>query len=345
MTSVPSSMPNIKAFERLKRPNIHSFWTLLVGIVCVYFVIEFVKHQNIDLEQVRVALFTSDPWIMAAAFVLVLLYIALQWYMYVMSFRAIAVEMPFTEAMQLYLKRAFLSAFLPGGSITNMFFFTKRLQKKYQFTRLSIYTASSLFTLATYISIPLIAVPLIVRLLLRHEAVGRIVRPVAGVTLFISVTIALVVRLWTRNIKSERLHTYAPKLVDAFTQLREEHITYSYVWRAILAAVGIELIGIMHMYLALRAVGIEPQLFLASIGYLIAMILLMSSPFLRGAGAIELALAYFFSAYGVADVQAVTAWFLFRFFEFRVLLGLGMCVLVMSGHNIFKLISERRHSS
>jgi hypothetical protein len=52
-----------------------------------------------------------------------------------------------------------------------MFFFTKRLEIRYGFSKLSLYTASSLFTIAAYVAIPLIALPMIGILVASDESV------------------------------------------------------------------------------------------------------------------------------------------------------------------------------
>ncbi len=88
------------------------------------------------------------------------------------------------------------------------------------------------------------------------------------------------------------------------------------------------LIGIAHLYIATAALGSSPSVELAVVGYGIVLLLLMSSPFLRGIGAIEVALVFALSQFGFGAVLGLSIALLFRFFEFWSVLLLGLLALV-----------------
>jgi len=61
----------------------------------------------------------------------------------------------------------------------------------------------------------------------------------------------------------------------------------------------------------------------------------MTSPFLRGMGAVELALSYALTLFGLSTAAAISVAFLFRFFEFWSLLVLGIVAVVGQKNNLF----------
>jgi phosphatidylglycerol lysyltransferase len=146
----------------------------------------------------------------------------------------------------------------------------------------------------------------------------------------ISIVIAAIIWIGNQQQPSTFLQRHLPVLADAFAHLRQQRIERKYVRWTIACSVLVDAIGIVHMYAALRALGAEATMYIASVGYLISITLHVSSPFLRGAGAIELLMTYFLSSHGIAPVQAVSVAFLFRFFQFWLPLIAGMTTFVFA---------------
>jgi phosphatidylglycerol lysyltransferase len=83
------------------------------------------------------------------------------------------------------------------------------------------------------------------------------------------------------------------------------------------------------------AVGVHPSAEAASIGYIVSVILLASSPFLRGLGAVELSLTYILTLYGYSTAQALEITILYRIFEFWLPLAAGILSFAAKGRKIF----------
>jgi phosphatidylglycerol lysyltransferase len=68
--------------------------------------------------------------------------------------------------------------------------------------------------------------------------------------------------------------------------------------------------------MAAKAVGASPTVELAVVGYSIVVLILSSSPFLRGKDAIEVALTYALTVFGFDTTSSISTALIFRFFEF-----------------------------
>ena len=92
----------------------------------------------------------------------------------------------------------------------------------------------------------------------------------------------------------------------------------------IIVSVIIEFVGIAHVYISMAALHISPSLSSAILAYIIVVLFLIISPFLRGLGAIEVSMAYILHQTGLSNIDAIAVTFLFRFFEFWLPLFTGM---------------------
>jgi len=64
------------------------------------------------------------------------------------------------------------------------------------------------------------------------------------------------------------------------------------------------------------ALNFNPSLYAAVTGYIVSVIFLIVSPFLRGLGAIEVSMSYVLIRFGFGNVEAISVTLLYRFFEF-----------------------------
>ena len=101
------------------------------------------------------------------------------------------------------------------------------------------------------------------------------------------------------------------------------------------SSVLIEFSGMFHLLIAMFAVGVHPSVEAACIGYIVSVILLATSPFLRGLGAIELSLTYILTLYGYSSAQAFEITILYRIFEFWLPLAFGLLAFAAKGRQIF----------
>jgi phosphatidylglycerol lysyltransferase len=116
--------------------------------------------------------------------------------------------------------------------------------------------------------------------------------------------------------------------------ISDQSFNRSKIGFVLILSVIIEIIGIAHLFVSIKALGGIPTFEMAFIGYAIVLLLLMSSPFLRGIGAVEVALTYALVLFGLTNFLALSVAFLFRFFEFWAVLVLGLIAVVSQKNNL-----------
>ena len=96
-------------------------------------------------------------WVLAGLG-LVVFYIFIQGVMYVTSFASIDTRLNLWDAIILFLKRNFISVFLPAGAVSSLAFFSNEIEKK-GITRTQVYFASSIYAFVGILSVVIVAVP------------------------------------------------------------------------------------------------------------------------------------------------------------------------------------------
>jgi phosphatidylglycerol lysyltransferase len=90
-----------------------------------------------------------------------------------------------------------------------------------------------------------------------------------------------------------------------------------------------------HLYIAMLALGVTPSFPIAAIAYIASVLLMITSPFLRGLGAVEISIVYILEFYGYSTVQALSVTILYRVFEFWLPMLLGILAFAWRGKNLF----------
>ncbi len=295
---------------------------LAVGILllCLY----FVRREGVELGQ-ALGQIRHSPWpwaVLSGLFSVV--YVLCSAGMYRTGFAASGLRIPLKDTAQLFLKRNLVSVVLPAGGVSSLAFFNQSLTRQ-GVTASQQYVASTVYTIASFASLVLIAFPVLGLLLLRGTLTGSII------TAFACLLAGLVLVFWLRQSWRQQrwvfrqLTRYAPALVTLINQVQGAAISFRYLAWASVWSMGVELCGITHLWLAMVAIGQPGSLEIALFGYAIATLLYAVSPVLRGIGVVELSLTYTLVQYGVPQQAAVAITLYYRFFEFwlPLLLGLG----------------------
>jgi phosphatidylglycerol lysyltransferase len=82
------------------------------------------------------------------------------------------------------------------------------------------------------------------------------------------------------------------------------------------------------------AIGATPSLQAAGVAYILSVLLMVASPFLKGLGAIELSMVYVLGQYGYSPAQALAITIIYRFFEFWLPLFSGVFTFLLKGKEI-----------
>ncbi len=307
---------------------------IVLGLLFVAFGIYFIKNEQAEMGKVKDALLAAEPVWVIWGLILLGAFIIVQGMMYQQSFRAIHERIRLSTGIGLFLKRNLISVFLPAGVLTNMLFFNKFVEQKEEVNRTQIYFASSIFSFCSILSAVIIGIPSLLWLLMKGSLSGAMVWGI----LLTSVLLIFIVYAVISLIKQGKVFHFLENKFPAFTQtlntLFSQSFNRSKIGLVLTLSILIEIIGIAHLYISIKALGFTPSLEMAIVGYAIVLLLLMSSPFLRGVGAVEVALTYALILFGLSNILALSVAFLFRFFEFWAVLVLGLVAIVSQKNNL-----------
>ena len=310
-----------------------TFWQIALAILMILMSIYFIKNEHLEISQIRLTLANVNENYLLLGLFVTLLYFLAQAYMYVFSFRTAGIEIGIKYTLPLFLKRNLISIFLPAGGFSSLMFFTRPLSKK-GISNSDIHFGSYIYGLTGILSVVVVAIPVLILLLLRNKLTTAEFIPFLILLLLTGVLLYL---LWSFV---KRKHVY--NLVQRFnpeaslyienilsTKLHIRHFIFT-----LLISVVIELIGVSHVYISMLALGFQPTLLISFIAYIVMVMLLIVSPFLRGFGAIEVSMTYIFIQSGIPAPQAAAITLVFRFLEFWVPLIVGAGSFLFTKKNV-----------
>jgi phosphatidylglycerol lysyltransferase len=300
------------------------FWQLLLAFFMLGMAIFFIRQEHIELIQIREELALCRPGYIILGIILTLFYVIVQGQMYVYSFKALNQYIPLSLAIRLFLKRNLISILLPAGGFSSLAFFTKELESRGT-KKSQIYLASTLFGFCSILSVVILAIP-VLGIAFLYTQFGQ--AEIFGFIFLMLLTVALILFIYSVGKKGAAyrwLSRLKPSLVTILDDMVDQKIRRSQFWMTLLTSVCIELIGIVHLYISMLALGLSANWPAAIIGYIVMVIILIASPVLRGLGTIEVSLTFILAQFGFPIIAAATITLLFRFFEFwlPLLAGLG----------------------
>ena len=285
-------------------------------------IIWFIKHEQTELQDVKKLLLTSRwQWVCLGVF-LGVVYVLIHGLMYRSSFAAIGSTISVGDGTILYLKRNFISVFLPAGGVSSLAFFSGPIEEK-GVAKSQINFASSIYGFVGILSILVIAVPVFIYAIFEGSiGYGEWVGLLTAFFL-----IGLIYQSYKSIVNNGSIYRliikYIP-IVEVYAgDLKNNSIERKHFIRAFSYSILIEAVGVIHIYIAMIALNIDPSWINAIISYVIAVIFLVISPFLRGLGAVEASMTFILVRLGYSSLEAVSITLLYRFMEFWLQLALG----------------------
>ncbi len=315
------------------RKSAKPLWQIALAALMILMSIYFVKNEHLEIAQIKSTLEQVDGFYLTLGLLVTGLYFLLQALMYVFSFRTAGVKVGIDSTLPLYLKRNLISVFLPAGGFSSLMFFTRPLTEK-GINNSEIHYSSYIYGLISILSVIVVAFPLLVLLLLRNKLTSAELIPFIIIVLLIIVVLYLVWSFVKRKMMYRVVQRMNPKALVFIDNILATELNVKHFIFTLLVSVGIEFIGVAHVYIAMVALGFEPDIFIAFIAYIVMVMLLIVSPFLRGIGAIEVSMTYVFVKSGIPAPQAAAITLLFRFFEFWLPLMFGAGSFLFSRKSI-----------
>ncbi len=283
----------------------------------------FILHEKSELVQVKDVLRSAKwEWVLAGVFITVC-YIVLQGLMYVFAFAATRHKVSLIDSTILFIKRNLISIFLPAGGVSSLAFFTGAIEKK-GIKNSQIHFASSIYGFIGILSVVIVAIPAFLYAIVEGTVGSGEWFALAAIILLKIVLFFCYRSIIRKGILYQVLLKAIPSTEVFMNDLQNNRIDKKAFVYTVLTSVIIEFIGIAHLYVAMMALGFAPSLLAAVMGYIISVIFLIVSPFLRGLGAIEVSMTYVLLRFGFQNVDAIAITFLYRFFEFWLPLVAGI---------------------
>lgn len=312
------------------------FWQASLALLSILFLIFFIRNERFELVQIRATISKANIGYVGLGLSVVVLYLLLQAWLYVWSFSSLGQKLSFKTALLLFLKRNLVGVFVPGGTLSSLAFFNKDLDK-HQLSKTQQYLGSYIFALASTVSIIVVAVPALVMLFLKNELNAI---EVLGFVLIAGVIVLLAFLLYSlfqtkHGWGYKIIEKYKPDWLMILDEIAQQSVSKTKLIQTILISIGIEIIGVVHLYISMLALNATPSFEVAFTGYVAMIILLSISPFLKGLGAIELSLTYLLVQFGYSNTLAASVTLLFRFFEFWLPLFIGALIFLFKREGLF----------
>ncbi|MEO6844041.1 MAG: phosphatidylglycerol lysyltransferase domain-containing protein [Ginsengibacter sp.] len=295
----------------------------------------FFRSERKELQQIIPNIENADSFWVSIGILVTFIYVFFQSGMYVSSFASIGLSLKWIDSIELFLKRNLLSIFLPAGGVSSLAYTPSQLRKR-GYNQTQIHQASGLYGFAGLTTVFLAGFPVV--LLFAFFSDKHLNDAWIGLVLVVLVLIALI-RV-SQSLKSKgKLYGYIvkkmPRLAAFIDELFAANVSNRKFAGAILFSTGVELTGMFHLYIAMLALGLTPSFPVAAIAYIASVLLMVTSPFLRGLGAVEISIVYILEFYGYSTVQALSVTVLYRVFEFWLPMLLGILAFAWRGKNLF----------
>lgn len=309
----------------LHRENRKITTQFIIGAFFIGLGIWFIKHEGQEIIRIKDTISNASLlWVFLGIFITIL-YFIFQGMMYVISFSAVDAKLTLKDGIILFLKRNFISIFLPAGGITSLTFFTKTIQEKGN-DKVKIHLASTIYAIVGLLSVVLFSIPAFLYAFIKNT----VVEDEWVALIIIIVFLATIIKIYQSIIKKGLVYRittkWFPKSEIFIGELAKNKINRKKFLLVIWYSILIELIGVSHLYVSMLALHFDPSLEAALFGYIISVIFLIISPFMRGLGAVELSMSYILIRYGFNNADAIAVTFLYRFLEFWTPLLAGVLI-------------------
>lgn len=303
---------------------------LLIGIF-------FLRSQRKELVTLKEHLGAADTLWVYYGFFVTGLYILFQSGMYVYSFFAIGARLSWSRCIELFLKRNFLSVFLPAGGISSLAYAPTNIRKT-SISKIQLHHGSGIYAFVGLLTIFIMGVPLLIYSFFNKNNLQNIT-PALLVLFFLLGIIYLGFRsLGKKGALYSLLNKKFPRIIPTIDEFFTAGISTKHFIYTILLSLLVEVCGIGHLFIAAKALGLPASLQASAIAYIVSVLLMIVSPFLRGLGAVELSMVYILNQYGYSPINALAITVLYRLFEFWLPLLAGVISFAWKGRHIFARI-------
>ncbi|MGN6249577.1 MAG: phosphatidylglycerol lysyltransferase domain-containing protein [Ginsengibacter sp.] len=311
------------------------YWREILAVLMILLAFVFFAGERKELQQIIPNIEQANPRWLFAGLGVTLLYVLFQSGMYVTGFSAIGLSLKWIDAIELFLKRNFLSIFLPAGGVSALAFTPIQLRKR-GYNKPQVHQASGLYAFAGLFTVFLVGFPVIILFALSKKHATQN----AWIALVVLMLLIAAIFRIAKSLKEKgKLYSFIvkkfPRSATVIDELFAANVNSWKYTGTIAYSTGVEFTGMFHIYIAMLALGLPASFTIAAIGYIVSVLLMITSPFLRGLGAVELSLVYILQMYGYSTVDALSITILYRVFEFWLPMFFGILSFAWRGRHLF----------
>lgn len=315
-------MKSLRFIPPFIRENVKIIASFIFTLFFIGLSIWFLKHEQGELIQVKSILVTAKWLWIAIGCILSVVYVLIHGMMYKSAFASVGSDITVSDGAVLYLKRNFVSVFLPAGGVSSLAFFSGDIVKKNVLPS-QINFASSIYGFVGILSVFIIAVPVFVYAIFEGSiGYGEWVGLIA-----VFLLIGGIYFLYNSVIRRGRIYAFIIKYIPVIEvyadDFRSNTIERNNFLKTLGYSVLIEVVGVLHIYIAMLALNIYPSVVNALVAYIIGVVFLIISPFLRGLGAVEASMTFMLIRLGYNEAEAVSVTLVYRLMEFWIPMLLG----------------------
>ncbi|HVT83986.1 MAG TPA: phosphatidylglycerol lysyltransferase domain-containing protein [Chitinophagaceae bacterium] len=314
--------------------SVLSSWREILALLMLLLAIVFFRSERKELNAIVPQIRQANPFWVITGFIVTVLYIFLQAGMYKKCFAAIDLVLQWGKAVVLFLKRNFISVFLPAGGVSALAYSPSQIRKA-GFNKIHVHQASGLYGFAGLLTVFLAGLPVIIITILATDHFKNSWIGLIAVLLIISLLVLIVRAIRKKGKLFNWIDKRFPSFTPTLNELFAANVNQKKFYGAVGYSIGVELSGMIHIYIAMLALGVPGSFGAAAGAYIISILMMVISPFLRGLGAVELSMVYVLQQYGYSSVDALSITILYRIFEFWLPLLAGLVSFAWVGRKLF----------
>ncbi len=300
------------------------WWGGLLSVVFLALFGLFLVQSRTDLQELRLVLPQTRPTFLALGALALTSYIVLQGWLYQSCYRITGHDFPWSKATRLYLKRFFLSSFVPAGFTLSQYTFTRDLEA-HKIGPLESHLASSLYLLVGAVSYIVLLLPTIIFLLITGQLTALTwLASTVVVAMMLALIMVLVSVMVHRGFLYRLLKQRVPDFMAFLETWKHRSLNKPALVASFAASLLTHVVSIGLLWSVLSAMGVSDAWLLAMIGYVTTVLILILSPVFQGIGLVEFSLVYTLVQFGLDRSSAVAVTLLYRSFQLWVPFLVGL---------------------
>lgn len=325
----------------MKQELLHNFqkkgeiyWREILAVLFLLVAIFFFRSERKELQTLALHIKSADSRWLWLGVAVTAGYVLLQSGMYVTAFAAIGGKLSWPRSIELFLKRNLLSVFLPAGGISSLAYSPGSIRKS-GLTKMQVHQASGIYAFVGLLTVFMVGVPVLFYSFLKSRTTQHTVQGL--LVLFIILTGCYFI---FQSIRQKgRLYQWVkkkfPRIIPSTDEFFSANISFREFSSTVLFSLAVECCGILNLFIAAKALGLPASFTSCAVAYIVSVLFMIVSPFLRGLGAVELSMVYVLTQYGYSPVYALAMTVLYRLFEFWLPLVAGFVTYAWEGRHIF----------